>query len=221
MEVVEFMRERYCGSIAVEYTHLSDRYQRSWLKTIFEHGHVPAAPSLTTAGGAAVKEASSRGGCASPRAPSQRRSAPLAGTSQPLTRQEQIEALEMLVRADHLERFLGNKFPASKRFGIEGAEAVLPGLHSMITAAVGRTHPTHPIHPIHPMHPIHPIHPPGPLQPIRPKSPHEHTRLQYALLRQTQHAASPAPSLTASHVGRLPACSPACLAPVHAPLSRA
>ena len=30
---------------------------------------------------------------------------------------------------------LRSKFPAVKRFGIEGAEAVLPGLHAMITAA--------------------------------------------------------------------------------------
>eukprot|EP00960_Hanusia_phi_P073852 768101-Hanusia_phi.AAC.4 len=30
-------------------------------------------------------------------------------------------------------RFLGDKFPAVKRFGIEGAEAVLPGLHALVT----------------------------------------------------------------------------------------
>jgi 2-oxoglutarate dehydrogenase E1 component len=108
LEVVDFLRERYCGSIAVEYTHLSDRFQRSWLKTIFEGGNANSGqPSAAQA----------------------------RGHFEAITSEEHREALEMLVRADHLERFLGSKFPAAKRFGIEGAEAVLPGLHCMIKRA--------------------------------------------------------------------------------------
>ncbi|EKX48479.1 hypothetical protein GUITHDRAFT_68732 [Guillardia theta CCMP2712] len=93
-DVVEFMRATYCGSTAVEYTHLSDRFQRSWIKTIFERGN--------------------------PR-------------KKQRNEEEKVKALEILLRTDHLERFLGDKFPAVKRFGIEGAEAVLLGLHALVT----------------------------------------------------------------------------------------
>jgi len=123
MEVVDFMRERYCGSVAVEYTHLSDRFQRSWLKTIFESSHGINQEAQTF-----EFQAPPTAHCL----PSKRRSCPLGGSMLPLTDEEKKEALEILVRSDHLERFLGNKFPAVKRFGIEGAEAVLPGLHALI-----------------------------------------------------------------------------------------
>jgi len=106
-EVVEFMRATYCGSTAVEYTHLSDRFQRSWIKTIFERGN--------------------------PRK-KQRNEYFFQGSQLgTLSREEKVKALEILLRTDHLERFLGDKFPAVKRFGIEGAEAVLPGLHALVT----------------------------------------------------------------------------------------
>lgn len=39
------------------------------------------------------------------------------------------------MRADHLEHFLGSKFPSVKRFGVEGAESLLPGLHFLIDRA--------------------------------------------------------------------------------------
>jgi 2-oxoglutarate dehydrogenase E1 component len=124
MEVVDFMTESYCGSIGVEYTHLSDRYQRSWIKTIFERGAIEA-------GVGGDRPSTQRSA-----APGHKRTKrPLGGKVTELSVAEQKEALEMLVRADHLERFLGNKFPAVKRFGIEGAEAVVPGLHAMICRA--------------------------------------------------------------------------------------
>jgi 2-oxoglutarate dehydrogenase E1 component len=48
-------------------------------------------------------------------------------------RQEELmHVLSVLMRADHLESFLGSKFPAVKRFGVEGGEALLPGLYAMI-----------------------------------------------------------------------------------------
>ena len=129
MELVEFMRTRYCGSIAVEYTHLSDRFERSWIKTIFEEQEGLHA---TLAASCEEDSAGWTGGS------KQAQEAPVEeadGESKAFNHAERIQALEMLVRCDHLERFLGSKFPAVKRFGIEGAESVLPGLHSMITTA--------------------------------------------------------------------------------------
>jgi hypothetical protein len=40
-------------------------------------------------------------------------------------------------KADTLEAFLGARYPASKRFGLEGCEALLPGLHTLLAAAAG------------------------------------------------------------------------------------
>ena len=52
------------------------------------------------------------------------------------------ETLRDLVEADEVERFLAKKFPTKKRFGAEGAEAVLPLLRRLLAraAAAGITH---------------------------------------------------------------------------------
>ncbi|GMH36461.1 hypothetical protein BSKO_04329 [Bryopsis sp. KO-2023] len=42
------------------------------------------------------------------------------------------ETLQMLLNADMFERFLGEKFPGSKRFGVEGCESVLSGMRTII-----------------------------------------------------------------------------------------
>lgn len=55
----------------------------------------------------------------------------------PLGADERRAALRRLLEADALERFLGRKFPASKRFGLEGCEALLPGLRALAEAAAG------------------------------------------------------------------------------------
>ncbi len=58
------------------------------------------------------------------------------------TAEAQRAALEGLLRADEFERFLGRKFPTKKRFGVEGAEAVVPLLRHVLrhAAAAGVTH---------------------------------------------------------------------------------
>ena len=134
MEVVDFMRERYCGSIAVEYTHISDRFQRSWIKTIFEE--VEQADDEQRELDQHLQQQQQQQ--EAPGAPPRRKSPFHSHSLGRMTDEERREMLEILMRADHLERFLGSKFPAVKRFGIEGAEAVLPGLHSMIRTAAAQ-----------------------------------------------------------------------------------
>ncbi|KAL3139978.1 hypothetical protein ABBQ38_004265 [Trebouxia sp. C0009 RCD-2024] len=48
------------------------------------------------------------------------------------TRQQQLAILRGLIDADAFEKFLASKFPASKRFGVEGCEAVLVGLDTLV-----------------------------------------------------------------------------------------
>jgi 2-oxoglutarate dehydrogenase E1 component len=45
---------------------------------------------------------------------------------------EQKRILQWLVEAQSFETFLGREFPASKRFGVEGSESLLPALQTVI-----------------------------------------------------------------------------------------
>ena len=51
---------------------------------------------------------------------------------------EKRAILRRLLRAERLERFLGKHFPSAKRFGLEGAEALIPGLQSLVETAAER-----------------------------------------------------------------------------------
>lgn len=45
---------------------------------------------------------------------------------------EKRRTLTRLLTADHLESFLAKKFPSAKRFGLEGAESLIPGLKAFV-----------------------------------------------------------------------------------------
>jgi hypothetical protein len=45
-----------------------------------------------------------------------------------------MQVLRWLLAAQGFEQFLSRKFPASKRFGLEGCEALLPGLLALVEA---------------------------------------------------------------------------------------
>jgi len=51
------------------------------------------------------------------------------------TKEEKKVTLERLTTADGLETFLAEKFPSAKRFGLEGAESLVPGLQAFIEHA--------------------------------------------------------------------------------------
>lgn len=44
--------------------------------------------------------------------------------------------LDRLTWADNFERFLAQKYTTSKRFGLEGGEALIPGMKAVIDSAV-------------------------------------------------------------------------------------
>jgi 2-oxoglutarate dehydrogenase E1 component len=52
-----------------------------------------------------------------------------------LTREERRAVLRRLIKADGLETFLAHRFPSAKRFGLEGAEATIPGIQAVVDAA--------------------------------------------------------------------------------------
>lgn len=49
-----------------------------------------------------------------------------------LQREEQLQALRMLIAADGLEKYLGNRFVGQKRFSLEGGDSLIPLLDSII-----------------------------------------------------------------------------------------
>eukprot|EP00163_Fabomonas_tropica_P000217 TRINITY_DN10146_c0_g1_i10.p1 TRINITY_DN10146_c0_g1~~TRINITY_DN10146_c0_g1_i10.p1 ORF type:complete len:331 (+),score=48.06 TRINITY_DN10146_c0_g1_i10:208-1200(+) len=52
--------------------------------------------------------------------------------------QEQKEVYEQIIQAETFEKWLGDRFPSTKRFGVEGAEALLPILNRLVK--LGATH---------------------------------------------------------------------------------
>eukprot|EP00879_Flechtneria_rotunda_P031152 GHRR01034006.1.p1 GENE.GHRR01034006.1~~GHRR01034006.1.p1 ORF type:complete len:719 (+),score=247.47 GHRR01034006.1:550-2706(+) len=94
-ECIEVMSATYCGSLAVEYRHLQQQDEVSWMEERFE-------------------------------------------ARRPLTPAQKRQVLRWLLAAHGFEQFLSRKFPASKRFGLEGCEALLPGLLALVEAGAAQ-----------------------------------------------------------------------------------
>ncbi|MEM9374145.1 MAG: 2-oxoglutarate dehydrogenase E1 component, partial [Planctomycetota bacterium] len=97
-QLVAQLERMYCGSIGVEFMHVSDLGQRSWLIERFES----------------------------------------AGGSIKLDGRERTDLLEQLTKSETFEKFLQKRYPGDKRFSLEGAEALIPLMNRVISAAAGR-----------------------------------------------------------------------------------
>lgn len=91
-EVVALVRGTYCGTFALQYMHISDPAESSWLKERIE-GY-----------GKEVK----------------------------FTQEGRRAILNKLVEAEGFEKFLHAKYTGTKRFGLDGAESVIPALEQII-----------------------------------------------------------------------------------------
>lgn len=108
-EIISYLNEMYCSSIGFEYTHIPDRSQCNWLRDRIEvHGGLGGTNTANNNTAEQTEE-----------------------------RKEKIRLLDRLIWAEGFERFVALKFPGEKRFGLEGAESLIPGLKALIDRAVG------------------------------------------------------------------------------------
>jgi len=94
-ELIALLKETYCGTLGVEYMHISDKDQRSWLQDWME--------------------------------PTRNRPA--------LSSDDRKLILSRLIAVEGFEQFLHTKFIGQKRFSLEGGEALIPLVDSLIEEA--------------------------------------------------------------------------------------
>ena len=93
-EVMAILRATYCGNIGVQFMHIAEPDEKSWLQQRFEGADRFDRDSFTKEGKLAI--------------------------------------LNKLIEAEGFERFLHKRFPGTKRFGLDGGEAMVPALEQVI-----------------------------------------------------------------------------------------
>ncbi len=91
-EIIDIVKRTYCGTFALQYMHISDPEQSSWLKERIEG--LGKEVAFTTQGRKAI--------------------------------------LNKLVEAEGFEKFLHVKYMGTKRFGLDGGEALIPAMEQII-----------------------------------------------------------------------------------------
>jgi 2-oxoglutarate dehydrogenase E1 component len=91
-QIMQVLRETYCGSIGVEFMHMSDPEQKAWIQERIES--IRNQTEFTAKGKKAI--------------------------------------LERLTAAEKFEQFLDRKYTGTKRFGLEGGEAMIPALEQIL-----------------------------------------------------------------------------------------
>ena len=91
-EIVSILRRTYCGTLGVQYMHISDPNEKAWLQQRIEGKDKEIA----------------------------------------FTNEGKLAILNKLVEAETFERFLHKRFPGTKRFGLDGGEALVPAMEQII-----------------------------------------------------------------------------------------
>jgi 2-oxoglutarate dehydrogenase E1 component len=91
-EILSILRRTYCGNVGVQYMHISDPVEKSWLQERIEGKDKEI--TFTPDGKKAI--------------------------------------LKKLIEAEGFERFLHKRFPGTKRFGLDGAESMVPAMEQII-----------------------------------------------------------------------------------------
>jgi len=92
-EILRLLRNAYCRTLGVDYTHILDPAEKRWIR---EH---------------------------------------VEGPQPELSHDDKLRILDRLNAAEALERFLGTRYVGQKRFGLEGAESVIPTIDAILSEA--------------------------------------------------------------------------------------
>ncbi|WGM32526.1 2-oxoglutarate dehydrogenase E1 component [Brevundimonas sp. NIBR11] len=93
-EVMAVLKRTYCGNIGIQFMHIAEPEEKSWLQQRFEGA-----------------DAFEKNG---------------------FTKEGKIAILNKLIEAEGFERFLHKRFPGTKRFGLDGGEAMVPAMEQII-----------------------------------------------------------------------------------------
>jgi 2-oxoglutarate dehydrogenase E1 component len=91
-EMLDILQRTYCGSLGVEFMHISNPAEKAWLQERFE--------------------------------------GPEKGIH--FTPEGKIAILKKLIETEGFEQFLQKRYPGTKRFGLDGGEAMVPALEQII-----------------------------------------------------------------------------------------
>jgi 2-oxoglutarate dehydrogenase E1 component len=94
-DILEQLKQIYCGRIGAEFAHVSDETERLWLQDRFQVGRA----------------------------------------QQHFSPEAKKNILWGLTAAEGLERYLATKYPAQKRFSLEGGDSLIPLLEDLIQAS--------------------------------------------------------------------------------------
>jgi len=92
-EILRLLRDAYCRTLGVDYTHILDPAEKRWIREQVE------------------------------------------GPQPELSHDDKLRILDRLNAAEALERFLGTRYVGQKRFGLEGAESVIPTIDAILSEA--------------------------------------------------------------------------------------
>lgn len=93
-EVLAILKRTYCGNIGIQFMHIAEPEEKTWLQARFE--------------------------------------GPDKFEQNAFTREGKLAILNKLIEAEGFERFLHKRFPGTKRFGLDGGEAMVPALEQII-----------------------------------------------------------------------------------------
>ncbi len=93
-EVLALLERTYCGNIGIQYMHIAEPEEKSWLQARIE--------------------------------------GPDKFEQNAFTKEGKLAILNKLIEAEGFERFLHKRFPGTKRFGLDGGEAMVPALEQII-----------------------------------------------------------------------------------------
>ena len=91
-QMLDILRRTYCGTVALEFMHISDPEEKAWLQERIE------GPDKEIA----------------------------------FTKEGKLAIFQKLVEAEGLEKFIDVKYTGTKRFGLDGGEAMIPALEQII-----------------------------------------------------------------------------------------